>query len=436
LSTTNFALDVAAGLPEVIYTSEGNAYLHLPGLIVAESSTGETRYLLSDGLGSVRQAVDETGSVVTYNEFDPYGNPVQNGSSPYGFTGEWWQNEVELLHLRARWYMPETGTFLSRDAFRGIPKLPQSLNGWSYAEGNPVLYADPTGYYNCATSPQQWPKALRGLCLRIQNDLSFRNTFFQEVVFPALVQLNYIDAGILLQNFSLNAGQDMYLGHRVTSSIERAVAKSTKQWARMTYLPRARGNLAVLESKDLPKMRWTSFLSNDKDEMAKGSIPMDKPTWIALGGFQLFINHFGKVERKTDDEYVITLEKRFSMNKGYNFAPNEPGKENNPAEFDLPGLGTVYFPDEWANELDTKGYAEGFTAYGAWTRTEEINVYDPNCDGNWADGFVTHWKVVKHVRPSSLLTSSSASYETVNHWWIDGDLLLGPKNPMEKVTLP
>ena len=28
LSTTNYALDVAAGLPEVIYTTDGNAYLH------------------------------------------------------------------------------------------------------------------------------------------------------------------------------------------------------------------------------------------------------------------------------------------------------------------------------------------------------------------------------------------------------------------------
>jgi hypothetical protein len=61
------------------------------------------RYLLSDGLGSIRQAVDENGAVVAYHEFDPYGKPVQNDSSPYGFTGEWWQDEVELLHLRARW---------------------------------------------------------------------------------------------------------------------------------------------------------------------------------------------------------------------------------------------------------------------------------------------------------------------------------------------
>jgi hypothetical protein len=34
-------------------------------VIVAEKA-GEVRYLLSDGLGSIRQAVDETGAVVAY----------------------------------------------------------------------------------------------------------------------------------------------------------------------------------------------------------------------------------------------------------------------------------------------------------------------------------------------------------------------------------
>jgi YD repeat-containing protein len=109
-TTTNLALDSASALPEVIYTSAGNSYLHLPGVIMAQSASGERRYLLSDGLGSVRQAVDDTGSVVAYNEFDPYGNPIVNRQSeignPYGFTGEWWQAEVGLLHLRARWHLP------------------------------------------------------------------------------------------------------------------------------------------------------------------------------------------------------------------------------------------------------------------------------------------------------------------------------------------
>jgi len=73
---------------------------------MAESAEGDARYLLSDGLGSVRQAVDENAELVAYNEFDPYGNPVEGGGEPYGFTGEWWESDVSLLHLRARWYQP------------------------------------------------------------------------------------------------------------------------------------------------------------------------------------------------------------------------------------------------------------------------------------------------------------------------------------------
>ena len=52
-TTTYYTLDVE-GLAEVI-TSAGEIYLHLPGVIVTEKA-GQVRYLLSDGLGSIRQA--------------------------------------------------------------------------------------------------------------------------------------------------------------------------------------------------------------------------------------------------------------------------------------------------------------------------------------------------------------------------------------------
>ena len=146
VTTTYYALDTAIGLPEVLYTSEGNAYLHLPGIIVAESNSGETRYLLSDGLGSVRHAVDETAVVVSYKEFDPYGNPLPTAYSllptPYGFTGEWWEDEAGLLYLRARWYLPETGAFLSRDAVESEPP-------YQYVRGNVVNLTDPSGMDPC-----------------------------------------------------------------------------------------------------------------------------------------------------------------------------------------------------------------------------------------------------------------------------------------------
>jgi hypothetical protein len=77
---------------------------------MAESAANEVRYLLSDGLGSIRQAVDDTSAVIAYHEFDPYGNPISNLQSPisqpYSYTGEWWQADIGLLHLRVRWYAP------------------------------------------------------------------------------------------------------------------------------------------------------------------------------------------------------------------------------------------------------------------------------------------------------------------------------------------
>ncbi|MFN8458791.1 MAG: RHS repeat-associated core domain-containing protein, partial [Anaerolineae bacterium] len=132
----------------MIYTSSGESYLHLPGVIMTEKA-GLRRYLLPDGLGSIRQAIDASSVIMGYNEFDPYGNPIVNRQSeivnPYGFTGEWWQSEVGLLHLRARWYNASDGIFLSRDMWEGDELRPLSMNGWNYVEGNPVNYVDPSG---------------------------------------------------------------------------------------------------------------------------------------------------------------------------------------------------------------------------------------------------------------------------------------------------
>jgi RHS repeat-associated protein len=50
-----------------------------------------------------------------------------------------------LRYLRARYYDPGTGRFLSRDPVRGWRTEPQSQHGYSYAHNNPVRWRDPTG---------------------------------------------------------------------------------------------------------------------------------------------------------------------------------------------------------------------------------------------------------------------------------------------------
>jgi hypothetical protein len=51
------------------------------------------------------------------------------------------------------------GRFLTKDTWAGNANLPLSFNKWSYVEGNPINYSDPTGNFDIscnASSPTGW----------------------------------------------------------------------------------------------------------------------------------------------------------------------------------------------------------------------------------------------------------------------------------------
>ena len=60
------------------------------------------------------------------------------------FTGET-QDPTGLYYLRARWYDPATGRFLTRDPFPGLAALPQTQHPYVYVGNNPVNLTDPGG---------------------------------------------------------------------------------------------------------------------------------------------------------------------------------------------------------------------------------------------------------------------------------------------------
>ena len=50
-----------------------------------------------------------------------------------------------LVYLRARWYNPVNGTFLTRDPFPGFAAVPYSQHPYQYGYSNPVSNTDPRG---------------------------------------------------------------------------------------------------------------------------------------------------------------------------------------------------------------------------------------------------------------------------------------------------
>ena len=65
-------------------------------------------------------------------------------SSNLCYTGEY-TDPSGLVYLRARYMNPSLGVFLSKDPFAGWTQRVMSRNGYTYAEGNPVNFTDPSG---------------------------------------------------------------------------------------------------------------------------------------------------------------------------------------------------------------------------------------------------------------------------------------------------
>jgi len=101
-----------------------------------------------DGFGTVRQLTSLAGAVTDTFEYDAFGNQINHtGSTPnnYLYRGEQYDPDLGMYYLRARYYNPETGRFLSRDPKEGKPWIPPSLHSYLYANGDPVDGIDPSG---------------------------------------------------------------------------------------------------------------------------------------------------------------------------------------------------------------------------------------------------------------------------------------------------
>jgi RHS repeat-associated protein len=143
---TSFAWDWASGLPEML-SEGGNLYL-VGHDTLGQWDGADWAYYLPDALGSVRQATDDTGAVVSSQEWTPFGVEVGAGQVGPGYTGEWFDGNAGFLYLRARWYDLKTGRFTRRDPFTGLQTQPFSLNPYAYVLANPVSAVDPSGLYH------------------------------------------------------------------------------------------------------------------------------------------------------------------------------------------------------------------------------------------------------------------------------------------------
>jgi len=112
------------------------------------SSTWTPSFYGYDGHGNVRFLTNNAGAITDSYTYDAFGMPITtSGTTPNNFlySGEQFDSAVGAYYLRARYFNPATGRFLTMDPYAGTILDPATLHKYVYAKNNPVNATDPTG---------------------------------------------------------------------------------------------------------------------------------------------------------------------------------------------------------------------------------------------------------------------------------------------------
>ncbi len=181
--TTRFLVDPNRDYAQVIEERDGAGgvgvvYTHGDDLIsqqrIADGKTGFYHY---DGLGSTRLVTANNGIEVNEYVYEAFGTEESSNESQvnsFRYTGEHFDQDLGGYYLRARYLSPSLGRFYSSDKFVGHPQLPATLHKYSYANNDPVLFVDPSGYFGLATLSTN---VTLGTGLRFGASRFVRNTF-------------------------------------------------------------------------------------------------------------------------------------------------------------------------------------------------------------------------------------------------------------------
>ncbi|MDD4049033.1 MAG: DUF4329 domain-containing protein, partial [Clostridia bacterium] len=149
--TYEYLYDYTAGLPRLLVEKKSDGttynYLYAGGRLYARKSNNGTVYYHQDGLGSTVAITDTNGNILNEYTYDVFGEPhivKETVENSILFTGEPY-DQSGLVYLRARYYDPTTGRFISKDTYKGEITDPSSQNSYAYCGNNPVNAVDPSG---------------------------------------------------------------------------------------------------------------------------------------------------------------------------------------------------------------------------------------------------------------------------------------------------
>ena len=124
-----------------VSSEEGNTTNLIGAGIEARLNVSGGYFLQKNAHGDITAAISGTERAATY-DYDAFGNAiVEEGeiNNPIRYSGEYLDEETGLIYLRARYYDPSVGRFISEDPIR------DGMNWYAYCGNSPIMFVDPSG---------------------------------------------------------------------------------------------------------------------------------------------------------------------------------------------------------------------------------------------------------------------------------------------------
>jgi len=117
--------------------------LYIRGLhLIARDINGSKEFYSFNIHNDTTKLVNQSGTILKDYSYDAFGNQKtenENDTNPFRYSGEYFDTESGLIYLRARYYDPTIGRFISEDPIK------DGLNWYVYCSNNPVMFVDPLG---------------------------------------------------------------------------------------------------------------------------------------------------------------------------------------------------------------------------------------------------------------------------------------------------
>jgi len=174
-TTHKYIVDIVGGLPTTLMEIEPNiglilkTYIYANGQVLCrhDGDYSSARYFyIHDRLGSTRQIINTSGSVVRYYTYEPFGEVLEEEGTLTNnmmFTGQYFDTEIDQYYLRARQYDPYISRFTARDPVFGRYKEPLTLHRYLYCFNDPVNLIDPWGLDSVGLYDGTGDGGIRGL---------------------------------------------------------------------------------------------------------------------------------------------------------------------------------------------------------------------------------------------------------------------------------